>query len=229
MKHVWLLVILALIACEEAIEYPEVSASFDISKSEGGIYAGGGFAVVNLSSNATDIQWDFGDGTMSSDSISVHTYAKKGVYVLKLIASNQGNQDTSFLTIDVKDSVHKLLSGDSSKEWVLISHKDRKQSYEIDTCGCIYSQIFYNDGGHLWVNQSDLSPCNDEIECNKPYGPDGLKGNYEFIDRALDPTNQMWIGIGGGMGFTFELSEEALYLKRNIDLTELRYVPKLDD
>jgi len=38
--------------------------------------------------------WDFGDGTMSADTSPVHEYAKKGVYEVCLIVSNQYSADT---------------------------------------------------------------------------------------------------------------------------------------
>lgn len=46
---------------------------------------------TNLSSNATNFIWDFGDGQSSTATNPVHSYANPGTYTVKLIARNSFN------------------------------------------------------------------------------------------------------------------------------------------
>ncbi|MCB9040097.1 MAG: PKD domain-containing protein [Lewinellaceae bacterium] len=48
-------------------------------------------SFTNLSSNATDFTWNFGDGTTSEEQNPVHTFPGPGNYNVTLNASNQGN------------------------------------------------------------------------------------------------------------------------------------------
>ena len=56
-------------------------------------------SFTNTSVGATEFSWDFGDGNTSTDENPVHTYADKGVYTVKLEASNSCSDD------DVTESV----------------------------------------------------------------------------------------------------------------------------
>ncbi|MBL0341053.1 MAG: PKD domain-containing protein [Bacteroidetes bacterium] len=48
-------------------------------------------AFINLSTNATNYIWDFGDGNFSTQPNPVHTYSSTGVFTVKLIARNSFN------------------------------------------------------------------------------------------------------------------------------------------
>jgi len=52
--------------------------------------------TYNLSSNATDFQWDFGDGATSTELNPVHTYTAPGTYDVVLIANNEWNCPDTF-------------------------------------------------------------------------------------------------------------------------------------
>lgn len=57
----------------------------------------------NLSENAKEFQWDFGDGNYSVDSNPSHTYLKNGAYAVKLTATNGNNFSSKLDTINVTD------------------------------------------------------------------------------------------------------------------------------
>ncbi|MFH2094149.1 MAG: SBBP repeat-containing protein, partial [Bacteroidota bacterium] len=70
----------------------------------------------NLSYNATDYYWDFGDGTYSTDSIPVHMFDSVGSYTVMLIASNTNScnfTDTAYHYIHVHD-ISINVPGDTS-------------------------------------------------------------------------------------------------------------------
>ncbi|MDF1570728.1 MAG: PKD domain-containing protein [Bacteroidales bacterium] len=49
---------------------------------------------TDLSENATEWVWDFGDGASSTEQHPSHTYDDPGVYTVTLVASNEANADT---------------------------------------------------------------------------------------------------------------------------------------
>jgi PKD repeat protein len=62
---------------------------------------------TDISENATERIWDFGDGTPSStEDVVVHTYSKAGKYTVSLKVSNINGTDTEikrkYITIDKK-------------------------------------------------------------------------------------------------------------------------------
>ncbi len=62
--------------------------------------------TYNLSSNATNYSWDFGDGTTSAEFNPVHFYTEAGTYDVQLIANNEWNcPDTFRLEIAVTGKV----------------------------------------------------------------------------------------------------------------------------
>ena len=57
---------------------------------------------TNASINATDFEWDFGDGTWSDAFNPVHSYSGSGTFTVILTAySSSGNVDKSYLDIEV--------------------------------------------------------------------------------------------------------------------------------
>lgn len=53
--------------------------------------------TYNLSGNATDFQWDFGDGTTSAEFNPVHYYQSAGTFDVMLVANNAWNCPDTFL------------------------------------------------------------------------------------------------------------------------------------
>ena len=54
----------------------------------------------NLSENATDYEWNFGDGNFSSDFEPTHTYSADGSLEMWLVAANDCGTDTAFLNLE---------------------------------------------------------------------------------------------------------------------------------
>lgn len=199
---------------------PAPAPQFDISKNDQGFYAGSGFVVIDDSENVETIAWDFGDGTVGTDTIMEHSYDKEGAYEITLTACNSGGCETTSMRVTVKDSIINLLAGETSKTWTLIRWTDADgQNVNFDAClSCIYSQTFYNkqsisgfDGEHKWLN-SGLLTCGDEsVQCNT-YGPEG-HGWFYF---ALDPyhsDNAILIGERSQAGYVINVNENQLYLE----------------
>lgn len=58
-------------------------------------------AFTNTSLNATNFNWNFGDGGTSESNNPTHTYLTTGTYTLQLIANKCGISDTTFQTINI--------------------------------------------------------------------------------------------------------------------------------
>jgi hypothetical protein len=57
---------------------------------------------TNASNNASEFEWNFGDGTFSNAANVVHSYAGSGIFTVVLKAwSNNGNLDESYQEIEV--------------------------------------------------------------------------------------------------------------------------------
>lgn len=65
--------------------------------------------TYNLSANATQYQWNFGDGTTSSDENPMHYYQTAGEFDVRLIANNAWNCPDTFI---LENAVTALAAGD---------------------------------------------------------------------------------------------------------------------
>ena len=225
-------VLVLIVACEESAEtQPEPIPQFDISKSDDGFYAGSGFVVIDYSENANTIEWDFGDGTVSPDSIVEHSYDRKGTYELTLKACNSAGCEDFTLQIAVKDSIINLLAGKVSKTWNLTRWVDRQgNAVPFDTCStCHYSQTFYNngdppyyDGEHRWLKRG-LQICGeDSIRCSVYNGPED-HGWFYFVLDPYNRNNSIAIGLASKIGYTIIVDENQLYLKVGLTREEFYY------
>lgn len=64
---------------------------------------GFGIEFNNLSVDATDYLWNFGDGNTSTDFEPVYSYSDTGMVDMYLVASNNCGSDTAFLTLNSVD------------------------------------------------------------------------------------------------------------------------------
>jgi|GEM_PF-1089203 len=55
---------------------------------------------TDFSQNATELNWNFGDETNSSDQRPVHVYFSVGIYNVNLTATNENGNDSKFATIE---------------------------------------------------------------------------------------------------------------------------------
>lgn len=77
-----------VVASFSALEDPTIPLSID---------------VTNFSQNATDFQWEFGDGNTSNVLHPQHTYSRPGIYNIQLLALDQyGCSDSAWREVDIK-------------------------------------------------------------------------------------------------------------------------------
>src|SRR5690606_36184360 len=74
-------------------------AKFTTNVSEG--YAPLTVQFNDNSENAISFNWEFGDGTTSTDKNPIHTYSTAGIYTVNLTVSNENGSDSKSATINV--------------------------------------------------------------------------------------------------------------------------------
>lgn len=80
-------------------------------------------SFTNASQNYASVNWDFGDGTSSTEVNPVHTYSAVGNYTVKLTATaSDGRTDVSSQTLGLTDPNGELtkLVGAATKTWKLL-------------------------------------------------------------------------------------------------------------
>ena len=82
-------------------------ASFISNVTEG--YTPLSVQFTDLSENEAVRNWDFGDGTNSSDQSPLHTYSVAGNYIVTLTVSNDNATDSSFARINVSEKPVSVL------------------------------------------------------------------------------------------------------------------------
>jgi PKD repeat protein len=93
----------------------------------------------NLSSNATNYYWDFGDGNTSTSVNPSYTYTDTGSYMITLIAFNPTSADTFSLPIFVTDS-NAIIS--------YFTYSPQYPCYGVDTIA--FYNTSYNATSYLW-------------------------------------------------------------------------------
>jgi len=81
-------ILISLTACQK-----EPIASFVMSKSE--IVSGETVSFTNTSVDGSSFEWDFGDGSTSSDENPTHTFDKDGVYTIVMTATSKNGNKSS--------------------------------------------------------------------------------------------------------------------------------------
>jgi len=76
---------------------PEADFSSNVTQG----YASLTVQFTDLSKNAAQWNWDFGDGTYSTEQNPMHTYSAAGTYTVNLMISNANGTDSKFATITV--------------------------------------------------------------------------------------------------------------------------------
>ena len=73
--------------------------------------------LTDLSQNATGWNWDFGDGSNSTEQSPMHTYSTTGIYTVKLTVSNEAGKDTEIKTgyLSVKPVSPKMVASNRQK------------------------------------------------------------------------------------------------------------------
>ncbi len=79
--------------------YPSANFSNNVTKDY--VFTSVPVQFTDSSKNATKWNWDFGDGSNSTQKSPTHTYSKSGIYTVSLTVSNSNGTDSKLATINV--------------------------------------------------------------------------------------------------------------------------------
>jgi len=100
-----LLMVIGLVSCKKAT--PVARFSFTAN--------GKTVTFVNESTDATTYEWDFGDGTTSTEQSPVKVYADYGLYSVSLNATGEGGENITIVEVEVAFAPSMVIDGDFSK------------------------------------------------------------------------------------------------------------------
>jgi PKD repeat protein len=95
---------------------------------------------TDLSENATEWNWDFGDSANSTDKNPVHTYSKDGTYNVTLTAKNVNGNNTitkfSYITVDSSEVVDVVCKMVIDKRTAEFKSEYKGKTYYFCMSGC---------------------------------------------------------------------------------------------
>lgn len=177
-------------------------------------------SFINLSANATQYNWDFGDGSPLSDLRNpVHTYTQNGAVVIKLVATNlAGCSDTVSRLLNVTVSIFDISldriilsrqNGDCSIGMqAVITNRGTVEisSFDIQAHSSVGGTIEDNfTGGSLFSGREMTYPisvryivndCEDVVICMDALNPNGQPDENPADNHLCASLNNNFVIIG---------------------------------
>jgi len=189
------ILIILMTACEKKTPV----ASFQIAPESAEV--GVTIDFQNDSENATAFEWDFGDGTSSTEENPSHVYAAEGKYVVELKASNEDGVDETSKSIEITPS---------SPCWTRLGDLLENRSHHI--AASVNDRIYvmggnsisgveeYDPSTNTWTKKADIpTPRQGPSGCElngKIYVIGGLSGAFTEIFHSTvevyDPVSDTW-------------------------------------
>lgn len=139
---------------------PAPVACFEISQST--VKVGDTLDIINCSEKADNYEWDFGDGTTSSEEVPEHAYEDPGSYTVSLRVDNEHGNDEITTDVEVVTSGVLLTDGFESYEDFALSFDDWKmvdndEAPTYGVSGVDYPNYGYV-GSYIVFNPSKTEP-----------------------------------------------------------------------
>ncbi len=104
MKHnqIWIciLILSIILSCSKDDDSPPLPiADFEISNKLPEVFDE--IILINKSQNSTSFEWDFGDGTLSTEAAPTHVYQEGGTFTIKLTARGEDMTSSTSKDIDI--------------------------------------------------------------------------------------------------------------------------------
>ncbi len=121
---------------------------------------------IDLSSNAAEWNWDFGDGNSSTEQNSMHIYSTAGSYTVNLTVSNENGTDSKLSTINVFEPISPAEKDVSSNA----TNVDAPVNVQIGNLSQNASKINWNIGSHPFGGNASGNAVNVSSPVNVQIG-----------------------------------------------------------
>lgn len=180
-------------------------------------------SFTNTSRNTDSYNWDFGDGTSSSEENPTHTYAGDGIYSVTLTATgaNGSSEFSQEVTISSANFSAGVLSDEDGKTWTLAPiggafkvgpNPDSGEFFavpasDIEVRACQFDNefTFFNNGNYVvdLQNETFAEPfmgiqfaCAAVSDLTAPYNTIGT-GDYSFTTTEATDAERATITVSG--------------------------------
>ena len=186
------------VACEKQSKEPPL-ASFTISDELARI--GDVISFQNTSEGANSFDWDFGDGSSSTEENPDHIYAANGTYQVTLKATNSGGYDE--YTNGLRISYWSFRSDMPNKRGFNPSSVADGKIYVVSGGdhhgqGALSAVDEYDPGTSTWNRKADMPTSRNDISCSVLDGKIYVTGGEDAslvslnIVEIYDPLTNTW-------------------------------------
>ncbi len=183
-----ILLSLTFVACSKDDDDVEISASFSYSPSSD-LYVGDEITFTNLSENASNYLWIFGDDSTSTEENLVHSYSKAGTYTVTLVSQNKALTDYNGDGLIDQDDA--LDNSDTACMTLTIGQENyfsigSSEESTIDQVNVLSYGHYYTDSTYNYI----LMFLTDNLTYAETSGYSG-EGNYLYFDIISTNENEL--------------------------------------
>jgi gliding motility-associated-like protein len=149
--------------------------------------------IMDYSLGAVQWQWDFGDGTNATGSVSSHTYNDIGSYTIVLIVTDTNNcHDTTYHIVKLKTAFTVYIPNSFTPDGDGLNDVFGPTGLNIDLSA--YEMIIYNRWGEEIYKTRDLSrPWNGRMNNHGDKCPMGVYAYYIYVTE-LEGRDHIYLG-----------------------------------
>lgn len=196
-------------------------------------YAIDGMTVTftNMSKDAEEYTWEFGDGTLfSKEENPVHEYAEEGTYTVKLTAKNKAGESVAEQTISLEKKAWEIKIDGKFDDWDTVADEDLAiaEADEDSKYEAFYGMAFCSDADYIYFYFEFSSETGKYIDETSGEEFDGFVVDYMNIYLNLDDdattgsNSYLWDASAAEFliqGSAYSLTESGLFFFNNPDQT----------
>lgn len=176
--------------------------------------------LTNTSTNAFSYQWDFGDGTTSTEKSPTHRYSNIGVYKIKLTAKSNGKTSTCETNVTIEAPTACYITGFTINKIPVNNNYYQVQltdDYILSKTTYLYTEWYLLSSANIPFHQDLTSQKKLDINSSyvvrlykrssKPSGQADGKGDYYSVISSTNlnayPDKMTWSGTNINMDLFF--------------------------
>jgi len=160
--------------------YVDVNDNF--ANFESNLISGTNYQFTNSSTNASNFQWNFGDGTTSNQQNPTHIFTTAGTYHVTLTVTSCGKTYTKAKEITISTLSNETFKGDDLKlypnpstDFLYVSVSDLDQVLIFDSLGKQNLPKYHSQGNETQIDIQHLAKGNYILHISKDNQTENLK------------------------------------------------------